>query len=126
MPRIVSFRFRLNNTTTARMGVESTRLSRSLLRQRMGCVHVSGIPETCYIGGVEEGSYRQSRLCRLLGNPVAFAVFNCSWKFFLRTPLASRLLGWTAVASAIEAARRISQYSGTTPKPCETVLRKQN
>jgi len=23
---------------------------------------------------VEEGSYRQSRLCRLLGNPVAFAV----------------------------------------------------
>ncbi|HLC09361.1 MAG TPA: helix-turn-helix domain-containing protein, partial [Methyloceanibacter sp.] len=26
------------------------------------------------MGGVEEGSYRQSRLCRLLGNPVAFAV----------------------------------------------------
>ena len=24
--------------------------------------------------GVEEGSYRQSRLCRLLGNPLAFAV----------------------------------------------------
>jgi len=23
---------------------------------------------------VEEGSYRQSRLCRLLGNPVAFAI----------------------------------------------------
>ena len=23
---------------------------------------------------MEEGSYRQSRLCRLLGNPVAFAV----------------------------------------------------
>jgi|SRR3972149_1739254 len=33
MPRIVSFRLRLNNAT-ARMGVESTRLSRSLLRQR--------------------------------------------------------------------------------------------
>lgn len=36
--------------------------------------HVSGIPETRYIGGVEEGRYRQSRLCRLFGNPVAFAV----------------------------------------------------
>src|SRR5437867_12132426 len=26
------------------------------------------------MGRVEEGSYRQSRLCRLLGNPVAFAI----------------------------------------------------
>ena len=57
----------------------------------MGCVHVSRIPETCYMGGVEEGSYRQSRLCRLLGNPVAFAVVQLQ-KFFLLTPTASRLM----------------------------------
>lgn len=36
--------------------------------------HVFGIAKTWYIGRVEEESYRQSRLCRLLGNPVAFAV----------------------------------------------------
>jgi hypothetical protein len=46
-------------------------VSNKKLRQHF---HVSGIPETWYIVGVEEGSYRQSRLCRLLGNPVAFAV----------------------------------------------------
>ena len=26
------------------------------------------------MSGVEEGSYRQSRLCRLLGNPLVFAI----------------------------------------------------
>jgi len=35
---------------------------------------VFGIPKSDKEARVEEDSYRQSRLCRLLGNPIAFAV----------------------------------------------------
>jgi DNA-binding transcriptional ArsR family regulator len=40
------------------------------------CVGLNPSSETISIAAVEEVTYRQSRLCRLLGNPVAFAVVS--------------------------------------------------
>jgi len=44
------------------------------MRRAIVDFYVSGIPETRWRSRVEEDSYGQSHLCRLLGNPVAFTV----------------------------------------------------
>ena len=58
------------------------------------------------IAAVEEVTYRQSRPCRLLGNPVAFAVVAllASGKD-LSTGEIARTIGWSVPARAISLAR---------------------
>jgi DNA-binding transcriptional ArsR family regulator len=50
------------------------REERDRRRVRPGHFRIFAIAKTWYAGSVDEQVYRQSRLCRVLGNPLAFSV----------------------------------------------------